>query len=196
MRESECRDDDWHGEATSEKGEVTMPKAMAPRPYSWLTVLIIVMPVITMAIGGIALRYIETRMVATAGETLALTAAEVSNKLDRVLFERHGDVQMITRAFSAQPDNREFQSAYLAWMKISYSDYLWIGVTNAQGQVVVATDPVTIGRDYSAETWFQAARNGQGVQLGDVEPFAVMGGPDAIAMTAPITGRAGNSWGS
>ncbi len=168
-----------------------MPKAMAPRPYSWLTVLIIVMPVITMAIGGIALRYIETRMVATAGETLALTAAEVSNKLDRVLFERHGDVQMITRAFSAQPDNREFQSAYLAWMKISYSDYLWLGVTNAQGQVVVATDPVTIGRDYSAETWFHDARNGQGVQLGDVEPFAVMGGPDAIAMTAPITGRRG-----
>ncbi len=168
-----------------------MPKATAPRPYSWLTVLIIVMPVITIVIGGIAFRYIETRMVATAGETLALTAAEVSNKLDRVLFERHGDVQMITRAFSAQPDNREFQSAYLAWMKISYSDYLWLGVTNAQGQVVVATDPITIGRDYSAESWFQAARNGQGVQLGDVEPFAVMGGPDAIAMTAPITGRRG-----
>ena len=168
-----------------------MPRVTAPRPYSWLTVLISVMPIITIAIGGIALRYIETRMVSTAGETLALTAAEVSNKLDRVLFERHGDVQMIARAFGAQPENREFQSAYLAWMKISYSDYLWLGVTNAQGKVVVATDPVTIGRDYSAESWFQAARNGQGVQLGDVEPFAVMGGPDAIAMTAPITGRRG-----
>jgi len=31
--------------------------------------------------------------------------------------------------------------------------------------------------------------------MGDVEPFAVMGGPDAIAMTAPITGPRGNSWG-
>jgi PAS domain S-box-containing protein len=168
-----------------------MPEATASRPYSWLTVLIIVMPVITVAIGGIALRYIETRMVATAGETLALTAAEVSNKLDRVLFERHGGVQMITRAFSAQPDNREFQSAYLAWMKASYSDYLWIGVTNVRGQVVVATDPVTVGRDYSAESWFQALRNGRGVHMGDVEPFAVMGGPDAVAMTAPITGPRG-----
>ena len=168
-----------------------MSKATAPRPYSWLTILIMVMPVITMAIGIIMLRYIENRMIATAGETLALTAAEVSNKLDRVLFERHGDVQMITRAFSAQPDNRDFQSAYLAWMKMSYSDYLWLGVTDAQGQVVVATDPVTIGRDYGAESWFQTARNGQGVQLGDVEPFAVMGGPDAIAMTAPITGLHG-----
>lgn len=174
-----------------------MPETTASRPYSWLTVLIIVMPVITMAIGGIALRYIETRMVATAGETLALTAAEVSDKLDRVLFERHGDVQMIARAFSAQPDNREFQSAYLTWMmKASYSDNLWIGVTNVRGQVVVATDPVTVGRDYNAESWFQAVRSGRGVHMGDVEPFAVMGGPDAVAMTAPITGSRGEFLGA
>ncbi len=168
-----------------------MSEATGPRPYSWLTILIIVMPIITIAIGGIALRYIETRMVATAGETLALTAAEVSNKLDRVLFAQHGDVQMIARAFSAQPDNREFQSTYLAWMKASYSDYLWIGVTNEHGQVVVATDPVTVGRDYSAEPWFESVRDERGVHMGDVEPFAMMGGPDAVAMTAPITGPRG-----
>ncbi len=168
-----------------------MSKTTAPRPYSWLTILIIVMPIITMAIGITMLRYIETRMIATAGETLALTAAEVSNKLDRAIFDWRGDVQMIARAFSAQPDNRDFQSAYLTWMKKSNSDYLWIGVTNEFGEVVVATDPVTLGRDYSTEAWFQAVRNGQGVQMGDVEPFAVMGGPDAIAMTAPITGLRG-----
>ena len=56
---------------------------------------------------------------------------------------------------------------------------------------MVATDPDTVGRDYSAEPWFQAVRNGQGVHMGDVEPFAVMGGPDAIAVTAPITGPRG-----
>jgi PAS domain S-box-containing protein len=144
-----------------------------------------------LTMGAIAFRYIETRMVATAGESLAGIAAEVSDKLDRFLFERHGDVQMITRALSARPHDREFQSSYLAWMKASYSDYLWLGITNAQGQVVVATDPVTVGRDYSAEFWFQTVRNGQRVHLGDVEPFAVMGGPDAIAVTAPLTGQHG-----
>src|SRR5437867_11292232 len=114
---------------------MTMSEATAPRPYSWLPVLIMVLPVLTMAIGGIAVRYIETRMGATAGETLALTAAEVSDKLDRVLFERHANVQMIARAFSAQPVDRGLQSTYLAWMKGLYSDYLWIGVTNERGQV-------------------------------------------------------------
>ena len=168
-----------------------MSEGTAPRPYSWLPILISVLPVIMLTIGGLAFRYTETRMVATAGETLALTAAEVSDKLDRFLTERYGDVLMMARTFSVQSDNREFQSAYVAEVKTAYPDYLWIGATNARGQIVVATDPATLGRDYSAQPWFQAARNGQGVHMGDVEPFAVMGGPDAIAVTAPITGPRG-----
>ena len=170
---------------------MTMPEGTAPRPYSWLPVLIGVLTVVMLAIGTLAFRYVETRMVATAGETLAQTAVEVSDKLDRFLVERHGDVLMMARTFSVQSDNREFQSTYIAVVKTAYPDYLWIGATNEHGQIVVATDPTTVGRDYSAEPWFQAARNGQGVYMGDVEPFAVMGGPDAIAVTAPIIGPRG-----
>ncbi len=168
-----------------------MPEATAPRPYSWLPVLLGVLTVAMLIIGTLAFRYVETRMVATAGETLAQTAAEVSDKLDRFLVERHGDVLMMARTFSVQSDNREFQSTYIAGVKTAYPDYLWIGATNESGQIVVATDPATLGRDYSAEPWFHAVRDGQGVHMGDVEPFAVMGGPDAIAVTAPIVGPRG-----
>ena len=122
---------------------MTISEATAPRHYSWLRVLIVVMAVVTLAIGAIALHYIETRMVATAGETLAVTAAEVSDKLDRFLVERHGDVLMMAGTFSAQPHNRKFQSAYLARMKTSHPDYLWLGVANVRGQIVVATDPAS-----------------------------------------------------
>ena len=173
-----------------------MSEATAPRPYSWLPVLLGVLTIATLSIGAIAFRYVENRMIATAGETLAHTAAEVSDKLDRFLIERHGDVLMMARTFSVQPQNREFQSAYIAGVKIAYADYIWIGATDAQGKIVVATDSSTIGRDYSAEPWFQAVRNGQGVHMGDVEPFAVMGGPDSIAVTAPITGPYGEFLGA
>ena len=168
-----------------------MSEATAPRPYTWLPILVVLMTVATLAIGAFMLHYIQTRMVATAGETLALTAAEVSNKLDRVLYERYGDVQMLARAFSGQPDNRAFQSAYLAWMKTSTSDYGWLGVTNARGQIVVATDQDTIGRDYSTAFWFEAVRNGQLVNVGDVAPYSAVGGEEAIAYAAPITGPQG-----
>ncbi len=168
-----------------------MPETKAPRPYSWLPILISVLPVVMLTIGAIAFRYIETRMIATTGETLALSASEVSDKVDRFLMERHADALMMASVFSAQSHNRAFQTEYVARMRTAYPDYLWIGATNAQGQIVIATDPTTIGRDYSAQSWFQAVRNGRGVHMGDVEPFAVMGGPDAIAVTAPITGPRG-----
>ena len=170
---------------------MTKSEATAPRPYSWLQLLVFLMTVFTLIIGAIAFHYIETRMVAAAGETLALTAAEVSDKLDRFLVERHGDVLMMAGTLSAQPHNREFQSSYVARMKVSYPSYLWIGITNVRGQVVVATDLATVGEDYSAQPWFQAVRDGHAVHVGDVEPFAVMGGPDAIAVTAPLTGLRG-----
>ncbi|MEO5863634.1 MAG: PAS domain S-box protein [Nitrospiraceae bacterium] len=168
-----------------------MSEARAARPYSWLPVLLGVLTVVMLSIGTLAFRYVETRMVATAGETLAQTAAEVSDKLDRFLIERHGDVLMMARTFSVQLHNREFQSAYVAGLRTAYPDYLWIGATDTRGKIIVATDPTTVGRDYSAEPWFQTMRNGQGVHMGDVEPFAVMGGPDAIAVTAPIIGPRG-----
>ena len=66
-----------------------MAKPIGNQPYSWLPVLLVLMAVVTLAIGGMGLHYIETRMVATAGETLALTAAEVADKLDLFLFERY-----------------------------------------------------------------------------------------------------------
>ena len=79
---------------------MTKSEATAPRPYSWLLILISVLPVIMLMIGAIAFRYIETRMIATAGETLALSASEVSDKVDRFLMERHADAVMKNIAFS------------------------------------------------------------------------------------------------
>jgi PAS domain S-box-containing protein len=170
---------------------MTLSDPTPPRPYSWLQALIVVMTVVTLAIGGITLHYLESRMVATAGETLAHTATEVSDKLDRFLFERYGDVLMMAEVFSGQPHNREFQSAYVARLKTLYPDYLWIGATNARGHIVVATDSTTVGWDYSAHPSFQAVRNGRAVHVGDVEPFVKMGGVDSVSYTARITGPHG-----
>jgi hypothetical protein len=58
-----------------------LSETTTPRRYSWLPYLIIVMVVVTLALGATALGYIETRMIATAGETLALTDLSVSSNL-------------------------------------------------------------------------------------------------------------------
>ncbi|MBI3603872.1 MAG: PAS domain S-box protein [Nitrospirae bacterium] len=160
-------------------------------PYAWLPVLVIVMTVAALAIGGLGLHYVESRLVAMTGESLSLAAAEIADKLDRFLFERYGDVQMMARAFSSQTHNGPYMAAYLAWMKKAYPVYIWLGVTDASGRVVAATDLASVGRDLSRREWFQAVRESGSVHVGDVEPYEVVGGVDAVAFTAPIFGPQG-----
>ncbi len=162
-----------------------MPQAR--RPYTWLQVLMIVMTVVAMTIGALALHYIETRLVSTAGESLSMAAAEIADKLDRLLFERHGDVRMMARAFGSHMSNTAYVNSYLAWMRESYRPvYLWLGVTDQHGRVIAATDPKTVGQDVSKSAWFRAVRSGTAVFVGDVQPYEASSGMDAVAFTAPI----------
>ena len=166
--------------------------ARSRRPYTWLQVLMIVMTVVAVAIGTLALYYIETRLVATAGESLSLTAAEIADKLDRLLFERYGDVQVAAKAFGRRMSDTASLNSYLARIKQSYSPmYLWLGVTDQRGRVMAATDPQTIGQDMSKSVWFRAVRGGREVHVGDVEPYEAAGGVDSVAFTAPIIGMRG-----
>ena len=126
------------------------------RPYSWLRILIIVMTVVALALGGTAFHYVETRMIDTVGEIMALTAVEVSDKLEGVLAERYGDVVVMARLFGTQPNNRELQSAYIAQVKAAFPDYVWVGVTNRTDSLSSPRSPSTIGADYSTQPLFQS----------------------------------------
>jgi hypothetical protein len=81
---------------------MTVSSAPSPsrRSYPWLPVLIVGMTIVAFVIGVVMLRSIEVRMVEATGENLTLAAAEIAGKLDRLLFEREGDIRMLARAFS------------------------------------------------------------------------------------------------
>ena len=166
------------------------------RPYAWLPALIFLSIVVALAIGLLALRFLETRLVATTGESLSLAAAEAADKLDRLLFERYGDVQMIARAFSRRGSDQAYVTDYLAWMKQSYGVYLWLGVTDKEGKIIAATDLATIGQDLGRGVWFLSVRDGRTVHVGDVEPYEAAGGVDSVAFTAPIVGQDGRFLGA
>jgi two-component system, cell cycle sensor histidine kinase and response regulator CckA len=77
---------------------VTSPAVLEFRRYRWLPFLIVSMTALALLLGAFLLRYVEQRLVSASGEELVLAAAEVSEKLDRLLFERHGDARMMARA--------------------------------------------------------------------------------------------------
>ena len=96
--------------------------------YRWLPQLIILMNLVAVAAAVFLLRSVEQRLVFTAGEELRIAAAEVSDKLDRLLFERYGDAQMMARAFSLRPFDPDYISSYLGSMRTNYRPvYLWLG---------------------------------------------------------------------
>ncbi len=161
------------------------------RPYAWLTSLIVLITLLAFLIGGIALYFVEERMVGSAGESLSLAAAGMAGKVDWLLYERYGDIQMMARAFGNQKLDPQYVTDYLIRMRQSYPVYLWLGVTDRHGRIIAATDPRTVGQEEGHSTWFQTVRDEGTTHVGDMEPYAAVGGTDAIAFTAPINGPKG-----
>jgi len=166
---------------------VASPELQRSRRYGWLPFLIVLMTVLAFGIGAVLLRYVERRLVWASGEQLTLAAAEVSDKLDRLLFERYGDVHMMARAFALRSSDRQYLSSYLAWMKTAYAPmYHSLGVTNQQGVMVAATEQALIGQNFSGTEWFQTAHTTRRVAVGDVGSYEAEQGVETVAFTAPI----------
>lgn len=160
--------------------------------YRWLPHLIILMNLVAVAAGVFLLRSLEHRLVYSAGEELRIAAAEVSDKLDRLLFERYGDTQMMARALALRLSDPTYLSNYLAWVRTNYRPvYLWLGVTDPKGIMVAATDATLRGRDYSQASWFQRAREMKTIQVEDVAIHDPDNGTETIAFTTPIVDAAG-----
>ncbi len=162
------------------------------RPYAWLPALILVMVAVAVVIAAIALHVLEARLVAATGESLSLAASEIADELDRLLFERSADVEMMARAFSGQARRSGDVDRYLRWMKAKYPVYLWLGVADEHGRLVASTEPGLVGQEHGRSDWFLDARNRRGPVVGDAEPFESVGGVEAIAFSAPILGPSGD----
>lgn len=173
-----------------QRRESTQP--MNRSPYRWLPALIAVMAIVALFIGGLLLHYVETRLVASSGEELTLAAAEISEKLDRLLFERYSDTLLTARAFAVRSTDKTYLAEHLAWMKSAYAPvYLWLGVTDAQGRIIAATDPSLVGQDHSRSVWFESAKKRGRIVVADAAIHEADNGIETVAFTAPIQGKNG-----
>jgi PAS domain S-box-containing protein len=160
--------------------------------YRWLPQLIILMNLVALAAALFLLRSVEHRLIYSAGEELRIAAAEVSDKLDRLLLERYGDAQMMARAFALRSSDPAYVSMYLGWMWTNYKPvYSWLGVTDRRGTMVAATETSFRGRDFSHTGWYQRAHAMKVIQIDDVAVHDPDSGIEAIAFTAPIVDAAG-----
>ena len=163
-----------------------MQTDLSRRSYRHLPVLILLMTLVILIIGAVALHYVENRLVATTGESLALAAADIADMLDRLLFERYSDIPMMCRARAFQGRDTAAMTEYLDWMRKNYQVYRWLAVVNADGRIIAATNPASVGKDVSRTHLFRVVREQGGVHIQDVEVSEDAGGIPVIGFSGPI----------
>lgn len=96
------------------------------------------------------------------GRDLAELAFQTTDKLDRGLFERYREVQLLAeRDLLADPKvSNDAKREQLALMQKTYPSYAWIGVTDLHGTVLVATGALLEGVEVSKRPWFGDAYKG------------------------------------
>lgn len=130
------------------------------------------------ALFGLALSIILTSIVTQAatkqlqeqvGSSLGDVAFQLADKLERGMFERYRDMRVsaqLMRSVTAGDDRLERFRRLLDSLQSSFPAYAWIGLTDADGMVLVSTQGLLEGADVSQRPWFTEAQ--EDYFIGDV----------------------------
>ena len=157
----------------------------------WLSAMIVAISLVVCLIGGFALHYIEASLVASVGESLTLAAVDIAGKLDLLMAERYGDIQMMAHSRNFQERDVAAMTQYLEWMLTAYPVYEWMGVTDAAGRIVAATDHASVGKDRSDRQWFRSVKDRGRIHIRDPQISEDSHGVISVAITSPIKGKQG-----
>ena len=155
-------------------------------PFRRISLLLIGLVISAGVVGMLVLQYVKGTLVERAGHTLELAAADAADKLDRLMFERYGDIQMMAHAFASETQNAAYITAYLARMRQVYPLYMWIAVTDAAGNIIASTDSMWIGQSRATTAWFEAVRIHRKIIVQDAQSYTETGGLQAISFSAPL----------
>jgi len=124
--------------------------------------------IFTVLMAALAQRVYQEELSQSAGRALAYSAQQVAGNLQLRLAERLVELQQIAARLS-EPGALDDHSALrrgLEQVSTGRSDYVWLGITGADGQVWAAKNGMLEGRDVRQRAWFAAGRVGPFV--GDV----------------------------
>lgn len=93
------------------------------------------------------------------GQGLAELAYQTTDKLDRGMYERYREVQLMAERYEVTEKDVSAQAkrAVLDSMQDTYPYYAWIGLTDTSGKVLVATKGMLEGANVAQRPWYMAA---------------------------------------
>lgn len=157
-----------------------------------LPILLVFCFFVATALGLYALSFLRAILVAERGNELALNAAAVADTVDRVLFERYGDIQLFANDGVIREGTTNEKTARLLHYNRLYWYYSWLGITDADGTVLAATDMGTAsGASVVDRTAFDAVRLSGSIRLEPVPTSGESLQRKAVGFMAPIYGPRG-----
>lgn len=155
-----------------------------------LVLAILTLLVIMILLGGLTLHYLQTKLIEHTGKTLAMAAVDIAENLDILLVERRGDIKLLIQADVLREHQPVAITRYLAQVLRSYPIYQWLGVTDATGRIIAATDMESIGHDLSGSTWFETVRGLNPINTLEASLFSAhLHNHHTLQLTAPIRGE-------
>lgn len=142
-------------------------------------------------LGLYALSYLRNVLVHERGDHLTRTAVAVARTLDRVLFERYSDIQLLAGERLLREGNPRDKSKRLHEYKNLYRYYSWLGLTDQTGRLAASTgSSLSHPPDAAIPDWHTAAQDGR-VHLIQAHPSPESEGADAVGFGAPVFGASG-----
>jgi signal transduction histidine kinase len=173
-------------------------------PKASLPLLLVLSFAVSVGLGLYALTALKSMLILERGANLARTAAGVADTLDRVLFERFGDIQAFSNDAILRDSSAEEKITRIRQYKQLYWYYSWIGATDATGRIVAATDapggqdqsqvkagPPEGGQPLNQQDWFEFVRRTGKVYFEPPQPSSESRSAMAVSFAAPIRGSEG-----
>lgn len=137
--------------------------------YAFAGLILLSSAVLSLSLGWRASRMAQEQI----GSSLADTAQQMALQLDRAMWARSQEVQVLASLdIMRNPGDPAAARRVLDRLRQAIPLYSWVGLLDAQGRVVEATDGILKGVDISARPVFAKAR--EGMFIGDVHDAVLL----------------------
>ncbi|WP_338766478.1 diguanylate cyclase [Massilia sp. METH4] len=145
--------------------------ALAPSLAAVSAAVMLLLTLVTLQVVG---QTMAKQVKQEIGQNLAELSFQTTDKLDRGMYERYREVQLMAERYEITSADvpTTAKRAVLERMQQTHPYYAWIGITDNDGQVKIATGALLEGKDVSGRPWFTAAR--RGVHLLDVHEAVLL----------------------
>ncbi len=163
-----------------------MPEPRQNKLYRLLPMLLLLVIGATFVLGMISLHFVESQLITATGDTLALAADSIADKLDHTLLEFYTSVQQMAESAPVQRGDPTAIWAYLNEMDLSFSLFDWIEVTDERGLVISSSNLDMLGKNRNKSKWFRHVSEFEVPFVGDAQLSEEEDVKMEVVLSAPI----------